>query len=97
MGHEKGERRMSALFAPAVEAVLARLAAAPLDDYRDRREEEAEGIGWKVEQLDAAVAERRVTQKAASSASRASSGAPRNDADDAQSLPHRPSCVKALS
>jgi hypothetical protein len=83
MGHEKGERRMSALFAPAVEAVLARLAAAPLDDYRDRREEEAEGIGWKVEQLDAAVAERRMTQKAASSASRASSGGPRNDADDA--------------
>lgn len=82
MGYEKGERSMSAVFDPAVEAVLARLAAAPLDDYRYRREEEAEGIAWKVEQLDAAVAERRGAQKVASSASRASSGGSRNDADD---------------
>lgn len=74
---------MSAVFDPALEARLARLAASPLDDYRDRREEEAEEIGWQVEQLDAAVAERRAARTAVVQPNSTATARRYGDADDA--------------
>ncbi len=94
---------MSTMLAPGVEAVLARLAASPSDEYRDRREEAAEGIGWQVEQLDAAVEVRRVTRKAAAGGQNGNAVAlpdgdagDAGDADDAGRQSQRDRIVEAL-
>lgn len=91
---------MSAVFDPAVEAKLAHLAATPLDEYRDRREDAAEAIGWQVERLDGAVAERRAA-RITPTAMQDGKAAPQRDhdggdADDAGRQPQRDQIVEAV-
>lgn len=91
---------MSAVFDPGVEAILARLASTPLDEYRDSREEEANGIGWPVERLDAAVAERRAARLTANAGQNGKAAPQRNrdagDADDAGGQSQRDEIVEAV-
>ncbi|MFM2148666.1 MAG: hypothetical protein RLZZ187_972 [Pseudomonadota bacterium] len=91
---------MSAIFDPGVEAILARLAATPLDEYRDRREDEADVIGWQVERLDAAVAERRAARITANAVQNGKAAPQRDhdggDADAAERHSQRDEIVEAV-